>query len=65
MCFVLLVENGSKQLLKQPQIFHIPDNLTAPKVFCYLVSLFEAVNIPELDGFDKLFSSFVDVLKDL
>jgi hypothetical protein len=63
LCFVVLVDSGIKQLLKQTQLFHILDDLAATPVFCYLVSSFDADNVAELDGFDEL--SLVDVFKEL
>jgi hypothetical protein len=63
LCFVVLVDSEIKQLLKQTQLFHIPDDLAATPVFCYLVSSFDADNGAELYGFDEL--SLMDVFKDL
>jgi hypothetical protein len=54
LCFVVLVDSGIKQLLKQTQLFHIPDDLAATPVFFYLVSWFDADNGAELNGFDEL-----------
>ena len=61
--FIVLVDSGIRQQLKQTQLFHIPDDLAATPVFCYLVSSFDADNGAELYGFDEL--SLVDVFKDL
>lgn len=32
----------------------VPDDHAAPPVFCYHVSLFDADNVAELDGFDLM-----------